>query len=208
MIRAANPDDLALLAEVERAAGGLFRSLGMDVIADYEPPSVSHLSVFERDGRAWVATTEADDPVGYLLVGTVDGNAHIEQVSVHPSHARKGLGRKLIEVAEDWARARDLAALTLTTYADVPWNAPYYERLGFEVLDEEEQSAGLRRIREHEVARGLAAWPRVTMRRAVRPGGTPDSPTGDPLVPTSDGPEAGPSVERLGQRRGLQGGAA
>jgi hypothetical protein len=28
-------------------------------------------------------------------------------------------------------------------------------------------TAGLRRIREHEAARGLAAWPRVTMRRSV-----------------------------------------
>ena len=97
----------------------------------------------------------------------VDGSAHIEQVSVHPSHDRQGVGRALVETAAAWARQRALAALTLTTYADVPWNAPYCERLGFQVLTADEMTNDLCRIREHEAARGLDRWPRVTMRRPV-----------------------------------------
>lgn len=58
-----------------------------------------------------------------------------------------------------------LAGLTLTTYAEVPWNAQYYARLGFVTLGEEELTDGLRAIRAHETARGLDVWPRVTMRR-------------------------------------------
>jgi hypothetical protein len=33
-----------------------------------------------------------------------------------------------------WAQRHGLAALTLTTFTDVPWNMPYYERLGFRHL--------------------------------------------------------------------------
>ena len=59
------------------------------------------------------------------------------------------------------------AALTLTTFENVPWNAPYYERLGFDVMDDDQISGGLLRIREHEAGVGLARWPWVTMRRPI-----------------------------------------
>ncbi len=167
MLRTARRDDLPAIQQLERAAGAAFRDLGMSAVADDEPPSITDLASFQQDGRAWVITDDADHPVAYLLIDVVDGNAHVEQVSVHPDHARQGLGRTLLDTAAAWAEQRGLAALTLTTYCDVPWNAPYYERLGFQVMAEAQISEGFRRIREHEKARGLARWPRVTMRRPV-----------------------------------------
>jgi ribosomal protein S18 acetylase RimI-like enzyme len=167
MLRTARRDDLPAIQQLERAAGAAFRDLGMSAVADDEPPSIPDLASFQQDGRAWVITDDADHPVAYLLIDVVDGNAHVEQVSVHPDHSRRGLGRTLLDTAAAWAEQRGLAALTLTTYCDVPWNAPYYERLGFQVMAEAQISEGFRRIREHEKARGLARWPRVTMRRPV-----------------------------------------
>ncbi len=167
MIRAARADDLPVLRELERAAGASFRNLGMHAVADDPPPSLAELAVFQHEGRAWVVVDDGDMPVAYLLLDVVDGNAHIEQVSVHPDHARQGLGRTLLDTAASWAKDRGLAALTLTTYADVPWNAPYYLRLGFKIMSETQITCGLRRIQEHEEARGLDVWPRVTMRRPV-----------------------------------------
>jgi GNAT superfamily N-acetyltransferase len=160
-------DELPLLGDIEQAAGAAFLDLGMAAVADEDPLSVAELAACQEDGRVWVATDRADRPVGYILVEVVDGNAHIEQVSVHPDHARQGLGRALLDAADRWASQRGLAALTLTTYAEVPWNGPYYARLGFTVLPEVELTEGLRRIRDHEGARGLDAWPRVAMRRPV-----------------------------------------
>ena len=168
MIRAAVADDLPALREIERAAGRVFRDLGMHEVADDEPMSLADLAAFQRDGRAWVVTDEADQPVGYLLVAVVEGNTHVEQVSVHPEHAGQGLGRALLDTAESWARRHGLPAVTLTSFRDVPWNGPYYERLGFRVLDEAEVGPGLQRIRQREADRGLDAWPRACMRRPVR----------------------------------------
>lgn len=57
--------------------------------------------------------------------------------------------------------------LTLTTFEHVPWNAPYYARLGFRILDDAEVTPGLRAIRQREAEIGLDRWPRVCMRRDI-----------------------------------------
>lgn len=169
IIRAARPGELAVLIEIERAAGALFRTLGMDAVADDDPGSIAQLAPYAEEGRAFVAVYDPDRPVGYLLLNVVDAAAHIEQVSVHPDYARRGIGRGLIERAEGWARERCLPALTLTSYVEVPWNGPYYERLGFHYLTSEEETHGLRSIRDRERQSGLDAWPRACMRRDLEP---------------------------------------
>jgi GNAT superfamily N-acetyltransferase len=169
VIRAARGEELEKLRELERAAGSIFRELDMDAIADDEPPSTAALAVLQAAGGVWVGTDEADVPVAYLVVQVIDAGAHIEQVSVHPRAARQGLGRALIETAASWARQRGLKALTLTTYRDVPWNRRYYERLGFQIVDDAHITPGLRRLRAQEAAAGLDRWPRVVMQRSLEP---------------------------------------
>jgi GNAT superfamily N-acetyltransferase len=166
-IRPASSDDLPLLVEIERAAGQTFLQLDMDLFSDHDPGTVEELAPYADGGRAFVSVDADDTPVGYLLLDLVDGAAHIEQVSVHPDHARKRLGRALIEHAASWASARDLHFLTLTTYVHVPWNGPYYERLGFRYLTAGEETPGLRAIRDRERALGLEVWPRTSMRRTL-----------------------------------------
>ncbi|CAL9579093.1 GNAT family N-acetyltransferase [Streptomyces sp. enrichment culture] len=166
-IRTARPEDLPLLQDVERAAGEPFRALGMDAIADDDPPPLDVLEGYRAASRARVADL-GGRPVAYLVWDEVDGAAHVEQVSVHPDAARRGVGRALIEDLAADAAARGVPALTLTTFTDVPWNAPYYARLGFRVLEAAELTGGLRAIRSAEAAHGLDRWPRVCMRRDLR----------------------------------------
>jgi GNAT superfamily N-acetyltransferase len=166
-IRPARVSDLPLLPDIERAAGEQFRGLGMAAVADDEPPAPTVLQQYLDRGAVWVAADPDDRPVGYLLLDDVDGATHIEQVSVHPSLARRGLGRALIETAVQRARARGHRRVTLTTFTDVPWNAPYYRRLGFSVVPSDDQGPELRRLRAHEARIGLDRWPRVAMARLL-----------------------------------------
>lgn len=136
----------------------------MDRVADDDPASTEELASYAETGRAFVAADATDRPMGYVILDVIDGAAHIEQVSVHPCHARQGIGRALIEQATQWARRQDLDCVTLTTFVEVPWNGPYYERLGFRYLTPEEETPELRAIRERERAHGLDAWPRACMR--------------------------------------------
>jgi GNAT superfamily N-acetyltransferase len=168
MIRDARHDDIATLQAIERAAGRLFAEIGMEEVADDEPLSAETLLSYQSCGRAWVAVDDADRPIGYLVADILDGNAHIEQLSVLPANMRKGVGRALIEQMAAWASGQGMQSVTLTTFADVPWNGPYYRPLGFEELPEEEIGPELRRRRVHETGRGLDRWPRVCMRRAIR----------------------------------------
>jgi predicted N-acetyltransferase YhbS len=163
-IRPACAGDAAALRRVERAAGERFRHVGLGSVADHEPATVETLGQYAADGRAWVALDDARAPVGYLLVDDVDGNAHIEQVSVMPEQQGRGIGTALVGCAVAWANAGGCPALTLTTFTDVPWNRPYYERLGFRVLGETELGPQLRSVRDAEAAHGLDPSTRVCMR--------------------------------------------
>lgn len=164
-IRPAHQPELPGLREIERAAGQAFRDIGMPDIADHEPPSIEELSRYQRANLAWVAVDADDVPLGYLIAEPVDGNLHVEQVSVHPRAARRGVGRRMLDHLAGYAAATDVPALTLTTFAEVPWNAPYYARCGFVPLAEGELTPGLRAIRAREAEHGLDRWPRVCMRR-------------------------------------------
>ncbi|MET8884249.1 GNAT family N-acetyltransferase [Streptomyces rubiginosohelvolus] len=172
-IRSARRSDLPVLQDIERAAGEPFRALGMAFVADDDPPPLDLLESYRQAGRCWVATdplsATGDRPLGYVLADPVDDALHIEQVSVDPAAARRGIGRDLISHLAALAARRGMTALTLTTFTDVPWNAPYYARIGFRVLAEGELTDGLRAIRAEEAQHGLDRWPRVCMRRELSP---------------------------------------
>jgi GNAT superfamily N-acetyltransferase len=163
-IRPARDDDLPLLAAVEVAAGELFRTVGMPDVADDEPPSVEELATAEA---LWVAVDEEDRPVGYVRVDVIDGHAHAEQLSVIPEHGRQGIGTALLEVAAQWARLRGDTEITLTTFRDVPFNAPIYARRGYEVVPEADWGPELQGLVAEEAAHDLDPDLRVVMRRQL-----------------------------------------
>ncbi len=166
-IRPARRHELEALVAIERDAGRVFATVGMPAIAADDPGSVAELEPFRAGGRAWVAVDDADRPVAYLLSAVVDGCAHVEQVSVAPTHARRGLGAALVDHLAATAASQGRPAVTLTTFRDVPWNAPYYERLGFTVVEPADQGPELRALVAEEARRIPGDAPRVAMRRAV-----------------------------------------
>ena len=166
-IRPPRRDELAALVAIERDAGALFIPIGMPEIAYDDPGTVPELEPFRAGGHAWVAVDGGDRPVAYLISAIVDGCAHVEQVSVAPAHARRGLGAALIDHLAAVAAAEGRAAVTLTTFRDVPWNAPYYERLGFRVIASADQGPELAALVAEEAVRIPGDAARVAMRRAV-----------------------------------------
>jgi GNAT superfamily N-acetyltransferase len=173
VIRLARDAELPVLQKIQMAAGKAFADIDMAWVATNGPTPLAEFREFRRADRAWVAVDDADIPIAFLLGVLVDGAAHVEQVSVHPDHAGNGIGRDLIEYLADWALARDITAITLTTFVEVPWNGPYYRRCGFRPLADAGLGAELRAIRAEETALGLDEWPRTAMRRDLPPTGLP-----------------------------------
>lgn len=164
-IRAGTRRDIEAMQDIERAAGAAFAAVAMPEIAADEPFTTAELTAFLERGHAWV-TEDDGRVVAYLVASVLDGDAHVEQVSVHPVAAGRGIGRDLLDHLSRWAREQGMTAVTLTTFRDVPWNAPYYERLGFTALPDDEWGPELRATVASE-RRLEASGPRLTMCRPV-----------------------------------------
>jgi GNAT superfamily N-acetyltransferase len=164
-IRPPRRDELELLRSIERDAGQAFAALGMTRMG--EALRVDELEALRSAGRAWVTVDDDDTPIAYLLSAVLDNCAHIEQVSVAPSHARRGIGAALIEHLATIAQREERAALTLTTFRDVPWNAPYYQRLGFTIVEAPDQDPDLAVVVARETRSIPGRAPRVAMRRPL-----------------------------------------
>ena len=158
--------DVSRMTAVELDAGLMFRTVGLDAIADAEPDDPEMLRAHIADETAWIAE-RGGTVVGYAVASIVDGHAHLGQVSVIRAAQRIGVGRSLIEQVEHWGREHQLGSITLTTFVDVPWNTPYYERLGYEAVAESELTPGLATIRANEIADGIDLRPRIAMRKIL-----------------------------------------
>ena len=94
---------------------------------------------------------------------------HIHELSVHHEHQGRRIGRRLIEKAYEEAQRRGLNGMTLTTFNDVPWNAPFYARSGFDKLGPERVTERLAHTMAQEEKAGLPMAKRCAMRRKVFP---------------------------------------
>lgn len=163
-ITLARPQDLRLLGAIELAAAQLLRGHAPETVLN-EVTSHRDLSAAQREGRLWVVLT-GDTPVGFAHVELFEPNAvHLDELDVHPDHGRRGLGTRLVKAVCAWAQARGDLPVTLATFREVPWNMPFYSRLGFEEIPQAELSPALRSVVAEEIRRGLDPARRVVMRR-------------------------------------------
>lgn len=118
----------------------------------------------EREAEPGFLLVAGDPVVGFVHVLLIDGDAHLEQVSVHPDHGRQGIGAALVRAAMHEARRDGHDRLSLCTYRDLPWNGPFYAALGFAEVLEADLLPFQRRLRDAERAMGLdRAGVRVVM---------------------------------------------
>ncbi|MCZ8172633.1 MAG: GNAT family N-acetyltransferase [Brevundimonas sp.] len=162
-VRPAKPTDLSLLPAIERSAAALFADqAGLAHLAQGEVIAEAEHSAFLSRNCLWVAH-DGGEVAGFLAATVVAGNFHIRELSVDQRVQGRGLGRALIEAALDAARQRGFAAATLTTFRDVPWNAPFYARCGFRMLPPAELTPALAAILADEQAHGLPEGSRCAM---------------------------------------------
>lgn len=133
--RIAQPKDLEKLALVEQSAASVFRDAGLSWIAEGETMDAADLATMCQDGTLWVSVNDADEPVGFVAGHELDSKFYVTEVSVARSYQRQGIGAELIVTVIDHARANGFPAVTLTTYRDLSWNAPFYYKLGFVEID-------------------------------------------------------------------------
>ncbi len=163
-VRPTRGTDIGRLEAVERSAATLFRALpDLAWIADDHVAGPDTHRTAVAQGLSWVAVDAADQPIGFLIAAVEDDtDLHVLELSVAADHQGRGDGRALMQTARREAEARALSALTLTTFAGVAWNAPFYARLGYAVLTTGTTPAYLREALAAQARHGLTD--RIAMR--------------------------------------------
>lgn len=162
-IRLAERTDHARCREIEVAADQLFVAVGHLEFADAQPVSSGEFSSAVSDRRALVA--EIDGVVaGFAMTDRCGDELYLVQVSVDPACQRRGLGRMLLRRIIDAARERGEVAIVLNTQADVVWNQPFYETLGFVVVPEEQWTEAMSELTAQQAEAGFDWATRVHMR--------------------------------------------
>ena len=165
-VRAAGVEELPAVIEVERRSSVRFAEIeGLEHWVD-DITEMSDLARALERGMVWVAVIGAE-LVGWCYASQVDDSLFVEQIDVLPEFGRQGIGARLLDTVSVEASSRELSAVTLTTDAHVPWNRPWYEKIGFQVVEPSEQGPELMAKVAHEAERGLDLTRRVAMRRSV-----------------------------------------
>ena len=154
-LRQTQIDDAIKLPVIEQSAGQLFSTLeDLKWISESDVQGVETHLEFINQHDHWVAVNHDNEPVGFIMTQTLPDSLFIHELSVSQDWQNNGIGKLLIQKVKDEAKARKFDAVTLTTFRHVPWNAPYYQRLGFSILPENEVPHSLQEILDDEVERG------------------------------------------------------
>ena len=140
-IRAATVDDAAAIADAEyrtAAAGeGLLAARPREIPVSAFREKIRGIS--ERRSEGLYVVAEAGDELrGHLMLEPLPLQSlrHVVGLTivVHPGHTRRGLGRRLMQHAIDWARhAEHVEKIELNVRSTNPGALALYEQLGFVV---------------------------------------------------------------------------
>lgn len=166
-IRKGTREDAPLLGAIEHAAAAAFKGRAELGVSTYSLDNVAPVEFIEGradEGLLFVLTFEGQ-PVGFAFGSWAGKDLYLGEVDVHPDHAGKKLGRALVETWVAHGVAHGAARITLSTFTDIPWNRPYYERMGFRMLAAHEWNDWMREDMAGQGAAGLDTSKRCFMVR-------------------------------------------
>lgn len=162
-IRPAGLNEFSLLPALEADADAVFASLDPPFPhGDFPPPGTA-----SSYAEAFHIMVAGRPPVGFARLEIVDGQAHLAQLAVSPDQGGRGIGRALVTAAKAWALEAGFHTMTLCTFAEVPFNGPFYASCGFIEVPEEQMAPGLAALRREEAALGLDVMGRRVAMRAL-----------------------------------------
>lgn len=111
---------------------------------------------------SWLVEDARGSVLGFCYAQELADSLYLAEISSHPAARGMGVGHMLVAHTRKIAADRGLPGVTLTTYRDIPWNAPWYQRQGFIVLEASSFCSELRDIVQSQAA-ALKLLPRCVM---------------------------------------------
>jgi GNAT superfamily N-acetyltransferase len=97
-----------------------------------------------RRGQAWVAAVDGE-VTGFIILLSRPGYLLLENVAVLPAAQGRGVGARLLALAEDRARALGVPEIRLYTNAAMTENLAYYAQHGYTETHQDQQD-GFHRV--------------------------------------------------------------
>lgn len=163
-IRPALNRHLADIPAIELAGATLFSEQDLPHDIRHKVTADADLHTALQNDRLWVAVQEGEKTVGFAMADVVDNQGYLVEVDVRPEFGRQGTGTELVRAVIRWARACGFQSLLLVTFRHLAWNAPFYEKLGFSIIEPVEHGPELAALIEEERQAGIDVTKRVGMR--------------------------------------------
>jgi GNAT superfamily N-acetyltransferase len=127
------PGDLGMIVHLH---GALYaREYGLDIT--FEPYVAKPLAEFAMhgSGRLWIAEMGERVVGSIAMVDAGESEGQLRWFLLAPEARGTGLGRRLLELALQYARARGFARVFLWSFTDLAAALKLYERAGFRVTE-------------------------------------------------------------------------
>ena len=165
IIRLAQDKDAEWICKIELEAAKRFKGLGLIDHLLEQSFCQEKLKELIKQEQVWVVSSQTQTlSVGFIIISILGQEAYLEEVSVLPQYGGQGLGTMMIDTVCQWSKSKGLSSILLSTFRNVRWNAPFYEKLGFKILCSEEWSQEMHKIRTAEKLHGYPVDERVFMR--------------------------------------------
>lgn len=134
-IRRAVSGDEETVARLLLEAFATFRDEYTQGAFEYTTPRAEAISLRFDEGPIWLASIDGE-PVGTVSGLPEDERFYIRSMAIKPSVQRLGIGQRLLETLETFAREAGFKKLYLYTTFVLPGAKRLYEKNGFYVLRE------------------------------------------------------------------------
>lgn len=163
-IRMMEPGEAEPLLAVERSGRRLLIEAGHAELAASNEPPLCEFVRFLLAHEVFVAISKASQaPVGFAAAAARLDLYWLAEMVVDPAHGQRGVGAALLRAVTERARWFFHRALGLSTYVDIPFNAPFYERNGFMKIARDDLNEELTERLAAECPRGSDVRDRVVM---------------------------------------------
>lgn len=154
--------EVGLLGQIEEQADKLFP-------AGFIPEHMENYPLVDleraRNFGSVMLACHQHDIVGFAVAEICEDAYHLFLIAVLPEWGRQGIGSALLDRVAQEAKSKGLSKISLTTFSNIEWNAPYYLKRGFKIIPDADANTHLQRILKSEFEEGFCN--RVAMQRTL-----------------------------------------
>ncbi|MGL5114667.1 MAG: GNAT family N-acetyltransferase [Beijerinckiaceae bacterium] len=134
-IRLARHSEIETLQQIEIDATPALVEAGAFPAGEPRPMSIGIFAAVISEELCLVVEVPPAGIVGFVAAVVITDDLYVAELDVLRSHHRQGIGRRLMAAIIEEGVRRKLQRAVLTTDRHAPFNRPFYEKLGFQVME-------------------------------------------------------------------------